>query len=48
MLLVFGLQLKMIVVFVLCAYLLAFFPRFLLGFSLHSGWWKKWWIKSST
>jgi hypothetical protein len=48
MLLDSGLQLRMRVVFVLCACLLAFFPRFLLGFGLHSVWWKKCWIKSST
>jgi hypothetical protein len=48
MLLDSSLQLKMKVIFVLCAYLLAFFPRCLLRFGLHSVWWKKCWIKYST
>jgi hypothetical protein len=42
------LQLRMKVVFILCAYLLTFFPRFLLRFGLHSVWSKKCWIRSST
>jgi hypothetical protein len=48
MLLDSSLQLKIKVVILLFAYLLAFFPRFLLGFGLQSVWWKKCWIKYST